>query len=158
MITWNLHRLFGVAAVLVSLFVGGCAPGPRLRDERLDLHAVRFDADGRTIDLQTGKPRSSIQTKAQFDKILDAMDAAQSDRRTRKILLFVHGGMNKPDSVLDRIKEQLDDFEKEPVDFYPIYVVWDSSLDATYAEHLFAVRQGRKDSRTRAAAAWSWPI
>src|SRR3954467_12962661 len=121
MFTWNLHRLFGLAVVVVlALLVGGCAPGPRLRDERLDLHAVRFDADGKTIDLQTGKPRSAIETKKQFDKILDAMDASQSDRRTRKILLFVHGGLNKPDDVLDRINDQLRDFKQHPVDFYPI--------------------------------------
>jgi hypothetical protein len=156
MITLNLKGRVVIA--IVALLVGGCAPSPRPRDERLDLHAVRFDADGKTIDLQTGKSRSSAQTKAQFDKILSAIDAAQSDRHTRRILLFVHGGLNKPEKVLDRIKDQLDEFEKHAVDFYPIYVVWDSSLDATYAEHLFAVRQGRKDSRTRAAASLSWPI
>jgi len=86
----------GFGLLVGVTMVAGCASRPAVRDARLDLHAVRFDGDGRTIDLLTGAARDASATKAQFDRILDAMDAEMTDRRTRKILLFVHGGLNKP--------------------------------------------------------------
>ena len=50
MITLNLHRRVVIA--IVALLVAGCAPSPRPRDARLDLHAVRFDADGKKVMAQ----------------------------------------------------------------------------------------------------------
>ena len=59
----------------------------------------------------------------------------------RRILLFVHGGLNTQKGTLERSARLFTAILCEG-GYYPIFVNWDSSLDSSYIEHLLNVRQG----------------
>lgn len=65
------------------------------------------------------------------------------DSRQRKILIFVHGGMNLPGGALRRsaVLGARGDLNAE---YYPIFINWNSGPLSTYGEHLFLVRQGQR--------------
>ncbi len=74
--------------------------------------------------------------------------------RVRRILVYVHGGLNTSDSSLETSDQLAKDILAEgnhetrehdkPSDWhYPIFVTWPSGFFETYAEHLGQLRQGR---------------
>lgn len=66
---------------------------------------------------------------------------SEGGRVKRKLLLYVHGGLNEQQETLDRAARLA------PVILcsgsYPIFINWKSNLISSYFEHLFFVRQGR---------------
>lgn len=59
-----------------------------------------------------------------------------------RVVVFVHGGLNSYKNGLERLKEL-----RQPMldsNCYPIFVVWNSDLFSSYAEHLFLIRQGER--------------
>ncbi len=153
----KLRRAGGIflCLCLASIIFGGCAtPQPRRND--LYVHAIRFDRDGYTVDPRNGRRFTAAETIAQFQKILDTVDSEMARDDQKRILIFIHGGMNSPDYALDTAANKIDAITAD--NYYPIFVIWDSSLTATYGEHLFAIRQGRKDADTRSSARFTWPL
>ncbi|MEJ2232110.1 MAG: hypothetical protein P8X46_13135, partial [Nitrospirales bacterium] len=71
-----------------------------------------------------------------------------------QVLFFVHGGLNTQVGSLERIvgegpdptrkKQPLHNLIMEETPFYPIFINWQSSLRASYFDHLLYVRQGEK--------------
>jgi pimeloyl-ACP methyl ester carboxylesterase len=70
----------------------------------------------------------------------------------RKLLFFIHGGLNTQVGSLERMIDPFDG-PKTRVDlikqagYYPIFINWKSSLWSSYFEHLWEIRQGER---------WSW--
>lgn len=58
----------------------------------------------------------------------------------RRILIFVHGGLNSVDGSLDRTNRLY--IRILCTGAYPIFINWNSGLWSSYAEHLFSIRQG----------------
>lgn len=83
------------------------------------------------------------------DKIFDAIDDKFPGDNKKKILIHVHGGMNRRGESLaystsklwgrPLYKEILNSSEGE---YFPIFVNWHSGLLSTYGDHLLNVRQG----------------
>ena len=59
----------------------------------------------------------------------------------RKVMIFVHGGLNSARDSLERAGKLRTQMQNDG--YYPIFVVWDSSLFSTFIDSLFLVRQGR---------------
>lgn len=62
--------------------------------------------------------------------------------KDRKVLIFVHGGMNilvAANERADALREQILQAEEG---YYPIIINWDSGLLSSYQEHVLHVRQG----------------
>lgn len=60
----------------------------------------------------------------------------------RRILLFVHGGMNTASASIKRAAQYSNDILCDGT--YPIFINWDSSLTSSYIDHLFFLRQGER--------------
>lgn len=65
----------------------------------------------------------------------------QPDKR-RRILLFIHGGMNTARESIERVTKHSDKILESGA--YPIFINWDSSLTSSYIDHLFFLRQGER--------------
>lgn len=60
----------------------------------------------------------------------------------KKILIFIHGGMNVPRQSLRRSAILGADSDLR-AEYYPIFINWNSEPLSSYSEHLFLVRQGQ---------------
>lgn len=60
--------------------------------------------------------------------------------RKRKVLIFVHGGLNTQAETVQRAAALRSEIEKDG--YYPIFVNWQSSLVTSYKDHLVHIRQG----------------
>ena len=78
------------------------------------------------------------------DAILDGIDHHPPDATTgkKRILLFIHGGLNTQLSTIDRSVTTVGPIANES-SFYPVFVNWQSSLLSSYGNHLIFIRQGR---------------
>lgn len=65
----------------------------------------------------------------------------QNQTDKKKILIFVHGGLNTFNSALNRAIDLYPKILKDG--YYPIFIIWDSSLPSSYLDHLLWIRQGR---------------
>lgn len=62
----------------------------------------------------------------------------------RRIVLFVHGGMNSSHQSIQRAADYSSEILADATDgAYPIFINWDSSLTSSYLDHLINLRQGR---------------
>ena len=128
-------------------------------------HVVMFDRNGQAVDPKgnAGEDQHSTllsyrqyeprEYQEHIDKILEGIKHWGPDRDgKRKILFFVHGGMNTQVGSLQRL---IDPFEQEKTrpalmkyeGYYPIFINWKSSLWSSYFEHLWEIRQGER---------WPW--
>jgi pimeloyl-ACP methyl ester carboxylesterase len=67
----------------------------------------------------------------------------------RKILLYIHGGLNSSIDSLSTITDPIEDGKDRlehiiAQDYYPIFINWNSSLWSSYFDYLFFVRQGER--------------
>lgn len=65
----------------------------------------------------------------------------QNQDDKKKILIFVHGGLNRFNNALNRANDLYQEILKDG--YYPIFIIWDSSLLRSYLDHLLWIRQGR---------------
>ncbi|WP_447970198.1 hypothetical protein [Nitrospira sp. M1] len=84
------------------------------------------------------------------DQLIKSMKVHFSHKTTRKILLYIHGGLNKWEDSNERAGKLAEQIKADSNDdYYPIFVNWDSALFSSYGEHLTSVRQGKTDR-------WAW--
>jgi hypothetical protein len=143
--------------VLAILLTTGCEPV--VKDPRLRSYVVEVNQRGQPVD-----PANHPQTVStdQFDAQLDGIfagiqawnpPAAQRDPNGRKrIVIFVHGGLNSPADAMERAEETFQKMRDDGI--YPIYINWNSDPFSTYGEHLVWVRQGRYTT----TGIWSSPL
>ncbi len=98
------------------------------------------------------------QDKDEFDKHLDSIfkgiEKQFKNKTKKKVLFYVHGGLNSRSGALERV---VDTHWKEDTDknadkqlykkiiaggYYPIFINWHSGLVSTYGDHLLNIRQG----------------
>lgn len=137
--------------VAVASFVTGCEVIPRE-------HILMFNKDGAPVDpadeswygeyptlLEPGDDDYAREPGRRYDAYLDALFtsieswAAESPEH-RRVVVFVHGGLNNQDRSIERAIEMSPLMLEQGV--YPIFVNWRSNLLSCYADHLFFVRQG----------------
>jgi pimeloyl-ACP methyl ester carboxylesterase len=88
-------------------------------------------------------PLSADEYIQYLDELLRKLAAHPKDPMTgkRKILLFVHGGLNRASTSLGRVTELADRIKQDG--YFPIFIVWDSSLFSNWIDSLVLIRQGR---------------
>lgn len=123
-------------------------------------HVVMFDSDGKPVD-PTGNVALNRHTdlwpypqmsQGKYEEHMDNVFAHISkhplEDGKRKILIFIHGGLNTQVDSLNHIMEKLDGKEryKHIIDehYFPIFINWKSSLWSSYFDHLLFVRQGER--------------
>lgn len=152
-----LRRTTRMALVAAGLALPACSnalvlkppvgPMPSTVRER----AVLVDGDGRPLRVLTPSEyamersiRRAHMSEAEYDLYLARMmDAIRRDTAMpRRIMIVAHGGLNQLRTNLngaDDIAASIRD-----AGYNPILLIWDSSLQSTYVEHLFFVRQGQR--------------
>ncbi len=103
-----------------------------------------------------------LQRKDFKKHVLNIIESARADAEGKKVhkiqlLFFVHGGLNTQLGSLERIVGEGPDSTRmkhtrynmimEETPYYPIFINWQSSLVASYFDHLLYVRQGER---------WPW--
>ena len=127
-------------------------------------HIVMFDSDGSPVDPtgNIGDTRHSPffsypkMPADDYDRYLENLfkhiTAKPLQGGTRKILFYVHGGLNTQVNTLERVVQPVGSDNTKLYEailnggYYPIFVNWKSSLWSSYFEHLFSIRQGTQVS------------
>lgn len=91
----------------------------------------------------------------QREDILAGLRSYAEAGNQRRLLIFIHGGLNARGSSLERAERLVGLIEQEngAAGAYPLFVNWRSSLRSSYRDHLFLVRQGKRYGPKAAVAA-----
>jgi hypothetical protein len=109
-------------------------------DEGASKHVVVISRDGDALRPERS-PRTAMSGNEFSKYVSDMLREMERSPGKRRLLLYVHGGLNTYSQSLDRAKK-LTKLIAE-AGYYPIFVNWRSGLVDCYVEHLFRVRQGR---------------
>ena len=124
-------------------------------DAEFAQYLVPIRADGSLARLRTTTAANAVASapepseQARFAEILGALRAHATTPERKRLLLFIHGGLNAPDETVLRTQELAPKILE--AGYFPIFVTWNSSLQSTYREHLLSVRQGRRWNAVPAA-------
>ncbi|HNF15832.1 MAG TPA: alpha/beta hydrolase, partial [Leptospiraceae bacterium] len=88
---------------------------------------------------------SNSGTETYFIKLIDNIKKSKQ----KKILIFIHGGLNGEEDGLKRAGELKQAISDDG--YYPVFITWNSDLFSSYLEHLTKVRQGEE------WRSWGWP-
>jgi hypothetical protein len=117
--------------------------------EQLIRHAIFVDNSGLGIDPRVDKRGRTLDSAGYARYVSGIMDGIRSHRDSSSpdILIRIHGGLNAlrgaPTTVIQMNSAIRDDTAKR---LYPLFINWDSGILESYGEHLFFVRQGRRQS------------
>jgi hypothetical protein len=111
------------------------------------INPVKIDAGGSAFFCQQELKGASNQA-AYLSNIIQHIKTGTNycqDSRTRKILIFVHGGMNEQQDSVKRADDLYESIMSDPANpYYPVFISWPSAWWRSYGEHLLRVRQGEK--------------
>jgi len=139
------------------LLAAGCASmgkkeTPTDRDQwlaRTRAHVFLVDEEGRYRDpakmwnlLSSGEKPTPM--RPQIEAISNSLTAfaATNNQPDRRVVVFVHGGMNPYSDGYERLKRLTTNMLGD--NCYPIFIVWNSGLPSSYWEHLTLIRQGER--------------
>ncbi len=82
--------------------------------------------------------------REQIDAISKGLTAfaATNNQPNRRVVVFVHGGMNPYSAGYERLQRLATNMLAD--NCYPIFIVWNSGLPSSYWEHLTLIRQGER--------------
>lgn len=153
---WHPTLMF---SLVIALVVSLSACTIKRADLRIEDHVVMVDGMGDLVDPRgnIGTPDSgqhvifkaypNLQSQEEyFTRLFSSVNErtpfpSQPDKR-RRILLFIHGGMNTARASIERVTKHSNKILE--ADAYPIFINWDSSLTSSYIDHLFFLRQGER--------------
>jgi len=150
-------RVFAVALLGLCLF--GCTTH-RVSDAQY-LHSLTVGFAGEPFEILRAKGTSRVPDGPldDFDQQLALIEEEIGKLQPKRIVVFVHGGMNTLSNGLDRTDDAVRAIEcwnaKHPNEsVYPIFINWHSRFVTFYDRH-FRVRQGRISPKQ----AWvTWPF
>lgn len=154
----------------MAIWLAGCAPSLINVSKRVPNHVLMVDEVGSFVSLKeisSSEPCESEKekdcalyeflplskdgdlghVKRLIDEIAQPNAASWADcpqqmprGKERKLLIFVHGGLNERTDAMKRAKELRS--EILCAGYYPIFVIWNTFLLSSYSDHLLYVRQG----------------
>ena len=126
-------------AVALAASVLACSSAYQGPTEPSPVNALAFNRKGSPTDTTAQTPPFDV---AAYDERIDDIVQALKAQDRRKILIFVHGGLNQRKKALRRAA-QLEELIRTESDYYPLFIVWRSSLRSSYVDHLLHIRQGK---------------
>ncbi|MGF6109098.1 hypothetical protein [Pseudomonas frederiksbergensis] len=133
------------------LIIAGCAnrqTEPESDPHLARLHTIYIDGSGNLLDPKTKKPVSTSsdpQTihdeEARYaNAILTDFKRFKGSNKNRKMVLFIHGGLNEFEVATKRATKYTDLMLDD--DLYPVFIGWDSGFLTNYWDHLVKIRKG----------------
>lgn len=119
---------------------------------------VMVNGDGRLVDpspnlwgmyssLRSYPEIPEQDIKRHLGSVLTAMrnhtDSARSNGHKRKVLIYVHGGLNSETGSIERATSIHKKLLEQDYAAFPLFLIWPSSLHSSYVDHLLWVRQGK---------------
>jgi hypothetical protein len=89
----------------------------------------------------------ALQGRQPLYNYLDAMFAEIRSRKSKEIIIYIHGGLNNIDGAIAKCAALTDMFNEQHKSPYFIGICWNSNLMPTYGQHLFGVREGLHQGR-----------
>lgn len=89
---------------------------------------------------QDGRPSYDDYLSRLFAKLREHSDEQNNGKR--KVLIFVHGGLNSQRGAVRRAARLFEFIKDSPEHYYPIFINWDSSFFSGYYDYLVHIRQG----------------
>jgi len=172
-----MRTLYGLTIVL-SLAMAGCSSAPIVVDDKFATHMINIDRNGNYVAYEedsTDYGANEEQYIQAFDQAMEGetegitnfrekygrflvrlfnsiRDHPSDDPSVRKLLIYVHGGLN---SVADGIRRTKTQYQKIKDDqYFPIFINWRSAGLETYGRHLWRIRQGEKSD----SAKYTFPV
>ena len=138
------YRLAEPMKHFILLAVLCLVPGCRTTLDTASPHLIAINPDGKLYR----HPDSEDYTGSRhFSNILRNIEIQRTnENRITNILFFVQGGLNDLEHGVDRaetLSNAILTNDHRPA--YPIFIAWDASFTATYADHLYRIRRGRQD-------------
>lgn len=156
--------LFLLIALLIIISISACSTFNSVPTQ----HIVMFDGRGDLVD-PTGNIRCKSKNKNElcngkhflmknyhdfhdseddikyYNSLINSLKnhrASYTSPPPKKILIYIHGGLNTQVSTVERAVHMHKMLEDEG--YYPIFVNWQSSLISSYFDHLLYIRQGQE--------------
>ncbi len=133
----------------------GCAVPSNLND--YSRHYIMIHKEGHPLNANkepVGKRNDDVFEKKYIGAIIEGIDRhvkqtwnLKGQSETARILLFVHGGLNPYEVGLNRIEKmvKIQDGSSGVLlgsSYYPLFIVWNSSLLSSWWDDLFLIRRG----------------
>lgn len=119
--------------------------------ERLSKHVIPTSKKGLFFPLPTTQqemeenhPPPKICGFNELERHLDEIEENILKSGVKKILVFVHGGLNNRKTTFKLALSQYHHILKDG--YYPIFLNWRSGMFETYGEHLFQIRDGKRQT------------
>jgi hypothetical protein len=94
-------------------------------------------------------PSSGARTDQEyFQRVIDGIVRRKQEAGRVEVLLFFHGGLNTRATALKRAARQIVAMRAERPELYPVFVNWETSLPASYKDHLLWIRNGQDTYKT----------
>ncbi len=152
-------RMFRTLTATCIILLSACATdtAQSIRDQgfcsltvEFSKHAITATPNGVLISPETlsklaiegGQKTLATLTPAETRDYIDGIFAEMKQQNKSKILIFVHGGLNKLTTSSENTHQLLVDVTNVSPDYYPISINWNSDGIDDYSEHLFQIRQG----------------
>lgn len=126
-------KMLVLIALSFSVLIG-CSSHHK-RDE-LVKHEIYIDKRGELRHPISQKPLYEGDVKQYVKRIVKGFQ----ESKKKKIVVYVHGGLNTFQHATDKAAQMLGYFEEE--DAYPIFIGWQSGPFTNYFDHLLWVRNG----------------
>ena len=136
------YRLAKPMKYFILLAILCLIPGCRTTLDTSSPHLIAINPDGKLYRHGDSEDYTGSQ---HFSNILRNIEVQRTNGITN-ILFFLQGGLNDLEHGIQRAETLSDAIltnEHRPA--YPIFIAWDASFTATYADHLYRVRRGRAD-------------
>jgi hypothetical protein len=130
-------------------------------------HVLMFDSLGRMrqpLDDGAGAPKAGafpiLDAKAAADYRANVVQGIRDTPGPVELLFFFHGGLNSRTGALQRAATDILRMkcEKRDQPLYPIFVNWQTSLPASYKDHLISVHKGHEALAPARVLAWPFQL
>jgi hypothetical protein len=89
-------------------------------------------------------PPPNTRTEQEYlQQVIDGIVRRKQKEGQVKVLFFFHGGLNSRAAALARAARQIVAMRADRPDLYPVFVNWETSLPASYKDHLLWIRNGQ---------------
>ena len=137
------QRCVRLSVVCLAVLSVACASTPKPSSYAAS-HMAIFDAQGRPRDPETLTSCLGTEEECSYtsDRLFSALETyAGKNAGRRKIVIFIHGGLNNTSTSIARVDAKGPLIEKSGA--FPIFINWRSSLPSSYWESVAHLREGR---------------
>ncbi len=135
-------RLLSLPFIAIAF---GCGATPITELQYRHSLSVRPSGGPERLEVTLPGPNGPVTSEVQTREQVAVMKAQIAEPGVRRVLIYVHGGLNSTEEGLERTARLAPLILAETGgSTYPIFINWNSQLGSSYWDHLFHYRKGRR--------------